>query len=290
MRGTGLSPLDAEALRSATLHPGGLWRDLTVVDATGSTNTDLAGSAQRGAPEGTVLVTDHQQAGRGRLDRTFVTPPRVALTFSVLLRPDAPPARLGWLPLLMGLAVVRGVARVSGLSTWSQRRGAMTERGPVLGLKWPNDVLAGPPDDERKLVGILAESATVGDTPPAIVMGAGLNVHQSPEELPTPRATSLWEQTGEHLDRGQLLSAILDTLAEEYTAWTDAAGDPGASGLGARYHAECATLGRRVRIHLPAGGDVQAKAQDVDEEGRLLVRREDGGSETFSAGDIVHLR
>ncbi|QVQ51146.1 biotin--[acetyl-CoA-carboxylase] ligase [Spiractinospora alimapuensis] len=287
---TGLTPLDGEALRSATVYPGGLWRDLTVVDATGSTNTDLVERAREGAPEGTVLVTEHQQAGRGRLDRTFVTPPRVALTFSVLLRPEVPPTRLGWLPLLMGLAVVRGIAEVSGLPTWSQRGKGGTGHGAALGLKWPNDVLAGPPDDERKLVGILAETATVGDTPPAIVVGAGTNVHQSAEELPTPRATSLWEQTGEHVDRGRLLRAILAALAEEYTAWVDAAGDPERSGLGDRYRAECSTLGRPVRIHLPAGGNVEATARDVDAGGRLVVSRDDGGSETFSAGDIVHLR
>src|ERR1700731_11659 len=136
--------LDAAAVRAAAVRPGGLWRSVEVVPVTGSTNADLLARADAGEPEGAVLVAEQQTAGRGRLGRTWVSPPRSALTFSVLLRPAAVPrARLGWLPLL---------ARGAGAAA----------RGPAAGvdaqLKWPNDVLApGPGHVQGKLGGILAE-------------------------------------------------------------------------------------------------------------------------------------
>src|SRR5208283_1893563 len=132
-------------------------------DRTGSTNADLMARALRGAPEGVVLAAEEQSAGRGRLGRTWVSPPRAALTFSLLVRPAAvPPARRGWLPLLAGVAVATAVTAVTGVQTR---------------LKWPNDVLTG----YAKLAGILAEAA--GD---AVVVGVGLNVSTEPGELPPP--------------------------------------------------------------------------------------------------------
>ena len=159
----GRKPLDAAGLARAVLRPGGLWQAVEVVDRTGSTNADLLDRALGGAPEGVVLAAEEQSAGRGRMGRTWVSPPRAALTFSLLVRPaTVPPARRGWLPLLAGVAVASAVTAVTGVQTR---------------LKWPNDVLVGP----AKLAGILAEAA--GD---AIVVGVGLNVSAEPGELPPP--------------------------------------------------------------------------------------------------------
>src|SRR3954471_24155194 len=99
-------PLSESALRRALVVPGGLWTDLTVVAETGSTNADLAAAARAGAPEGTVRVAERQTAGRGRLDRVWQSPARGGIAASVLLRPHVPAARLGWLSLLAGVAVV----------------------------------------------------------------------------------------------------------------------------------------------------------------------------------------
>ena len=105
MTEAGRTPLDAAALRAAVVRPDGLWRTVEVAAVTGSTNADLLARAADGEPEGAVLAAEQQSAGRGRLGRTWVSPPRAALTFSVLLRPAAVPrARLGWLPLLAGVA------------------------------------------------------------------------------------------------------------------------------------------------------------------------------------------
>src|SRR2546430_17266453 len=99
------APLDAAALRSRAVRPDGLWREIEVVESTGSTNADLLARALAGEPEGTVLAAEEQRAGRGRMGRAWTSPPRAALTLPLLLRPAVPPARRGLLPLLAGGAV-----------------------------------------------------------------------------------------------------------------------------------------------------------------------------------------
>src|SRR5580693_3733404 len=116
--------LDVAALRAAVIRPGGLWRSVEVTPVTGSTNADLLARAADGELEGAVLVAEQQNAGRGRLGRVWVSPPRAALTFSVLLRPAAVPrALLGWLPLLAGVAVAAAVGDAAA--------GARRPRGPT---------------------------------------------------------------------------------------------------------------------------------------------------------------
>ena len=264
-------PLDAAGLRRAALRPDGLWREIEVVPSTGSTNADLLARARRGEPEGVVLAAEEQTAGRGRMGRTWVAPPYAALTFSLLIRPDVPPARRGWLPLLGGVAVAAAVAEVTGVDAR---------------LKWPNDVLAG----EAKLAGILAEAA--GD---AVVVGIGLNVSTEPDELPGPGpgalpATSLRVAGATALDREKLLLAILTGFERWYQAWRQAGGDPDRSGLRPEYTRLSATIGRTVRAELPGGQALSGLAAGVDSDGRLLVRVSSGAEVAVAAADVVHLR
>jgi BirA family biotin operon repressor/biotin-[acetyl-CoA-carboxylase] ligase len=271
----GRRPLDAASLRRAALRPDGLWREIEVVPSTGSTNADLLARARHGEPEGVVLAAEEQAAGRGRMGRSWVSPPRAALTFSVLLNPGVPPARRGWLPLLAGVAVAAAVAEVTAV----QAR-----------LKWPNDLLAG----EGKLAGILAEAA--GD---AVVVGIGLNVSTEPAELghlladPGPGglpATSLRAAGATALDREELLLAILSRFERWYRAWQQAGGDPDRSGLRQEYVRWSATIGRTVRAELPGGQALSGPAADVDSDGRLLVRVSSGAEVPVAAADVVHLR
>lgn len=267
-------PLAPATLRRAAVRPGGLWRDVEVVESTGSTNADLLARALRGEPEGLVLATEHQRAGRGRMGRTWTTPPRAALTFSLLVRPDVPPARRGWLPLLTGVAVVEAITGVTGVHTR---------------LKWPNDVLA----STGKLVGILAEAAA-----DAIVVGIGVNVSTEAGELPERGpgalpATSLLMAgaPAQALDRGPLLLAILAAFEAWYLAWREAKGDPDRSGLRARYTELSGTIGRQVRAELPGGQALSGPAVGVDADGRLLVGSSSGtGTVPVAAADVVHLR
>ena len=118
--------MSVEALRAALIVPGGLWQDIRVVAETESTNTDLLADARLGRAEGSVLAAENQSAGRGRMGRRWVSPPRAALMFSALLRPAAvPQARRGWLPLLTGVAVasaLRAEASRRCLAEVAQRR------------------------------------------------------------------------------------------------------------------------------------------------------------------------
>jgi BirA family biotin operon repressor/biotin-[acetyl-CoA-carboxylase] ligase len=299
-------PLDLAALSSSAVRPGGLWHAVEVRARTGSTNADLLERARDRAPEGLVLVAEQQTSGRGRMGRTWVSPPGAALTFSILLRPSGvPPARLGWLPLLAGVAVAAAVRAVSGV-------GAQ--------LKWPNDVLVG----EAKLAGILTERAgSVQRSAPewrgspqrsapewrgsAIVVGIGINVSTTRAELPSDRgalaATSLLMAGAASLDRGALLTRVLGELERRYSAWSAAGGDPDACGLRAEYLRLCATLGRPVRVELPGGKQLSGTAADIDPDGRLTVREAPGpdGAATppntaegslvaVAAGDVVHVR
>ncbi|HLJ99792.1 MAG TPA: biotin--[acetyl-CoA-carboxylase] ligase [Streptosporangiaceae bacterium] len=259
-----------EPLRSVAVARGELWRNVAVVARTGSTNADLLARAGAGEPEGLVLAAEEQDAGRGRMGRRWVSPPHSALMFSVLLRPAVPPARWGWLPLLTGVAVasaVREVAEVTGV------------------LKWPNDVLR----DGRKLAGILAEAADG-----AVVVGIGLNVSTTAEELPPPRpgalpATSLLLSGASVLDRAALLTAILASLELRYLAWQAAGGNP--EPVRAEYTGMCDTLGRQVQVELPSGQVLSGEAVGVDSDGRLVVSRSGDSSEVaVAAGDVVHVR
>ena len=246
-------PLRARALQRA-LAPDG-WR-VEVLDVTGSTNAVVTERALAGEPSGLVVVAEAQTAGRGRLDRSWVSPPRAGLTLSVLVRPDLPPVRWPWLPLVAGLAVATALREQAELDAV---------------LKWPNDVLV----DDRKLCGVLAEVPQAG----AVVLGIGLNVTTRPHELPSaaPTApTSVAMAGGSTTDRDTLLRAVLRALG-------DALGDVDAAR--AAYRERCSTLGRRVRLLLPGDTSVEGVAEEVDDAGRLVV-----AGRAYGAGDVVHLR
>ena len=255
--------LDVQAVQAGLA--GSPWR-LEVVDESPSTNASVAARARAGEPVGLVLVAEHQSAGRGRLGRSWVTPPRTALTVSWLVAPERVPiARWPWLPLLTGLAVVEAVREVSGLA---------------VQLKWPNDVLFA----DRKVAGILAERIERPDGAVAVV-GVGLNVSSTRDDLPVPTATSLALEGRPDVDRGALLVALLSSFGRWYDRWLTGGGE----GLRGPYLAACSTLGRDVRVDLPAGESLTGVAEDVDDSGRLLVR-DRTGLHPLGAGDVVHVR
>ena len=264
--------LDQAALRDAVT--GRLWTSVTVVPSTGSTNADLLAAD---GPEGQVLVAEEQTAGRGRMGRNWVSEPGAALTFSILLRPDAmPAARRGWLPLIAGVAVALAVRAVSGLDAT---------------LKWPNDVLIG----DRKLCGILAEQSGT-----AVVVGIGINVATPADALPGGlagpggpagpgglRPTSLAVE-GVEVARDLLLVEVLRLFEQHYLDFRKNP-DPAAIGLLAEYRALCGTLGRKVRVELPAARTLTGEATGIDSDGRLLVTDAGITTATF-AGDVIHVR
>ena len=259
---------------------------MEVVASTGSTNADVAARARAGEPEGLVLVADHQEAGRGRLGRSWEAPPRAALAVSLLLRPPVEPARWSWLPLLTGLGVVDALRQ-------DLRR--------ARGLKWPNDVLVPEPEqgqrpergERRKVCGVLAEAVTGPDgSPVAAVVGFGLNVDQTATScrcppprrcgLPAPRPSTATPCCA---------PACAPSPSATGSGWTPAV-TARAGGVGAAYREACLTLGQEVEVRLPgegAGEVVRGRADEVDDDGRLVVATADG-LRTLAAGDVVHVR
>lgn len=232
--------------------------------------------------DGTVLLTNEQVSGKGRLGRTWVSPAGSQLILSVLILPETL-EHLGTLPLASGLAVTD------------------TVEGSVL--KWPNDVHI----DGNKLCGILAEAGPVGAafksapktefnkaevnkaevapktetgaTPSArVVVGMGLNVTLTREQLPIEKATSLALE-GRDTDRTELAIALLKNLRRRITQWENQD-----SQLMADYRKVCSTIGQEVRLEAPTG-DVVGVVEGIADDGRINV-----GGEYYSAGDVTHLR
>jgi BirA family biotin operon repressor/biotin-[acetyl-CoA-carboxylase] ligase len=266
-------PIDQAALTRELIRTDSLWSSIEVVAETGSTNADLAARARAGEAPGAVLITDYQAAGRGRQGRTWTAPPGTSIAMSVLVQPlEIDPSRWTWLPLLTGLAVSDGLRQGWDL--------------PAV-LKWPNDVLV----NERKLCGILAERVQT-PTGPACVIGMGINVTLSTEQLPVPTATSVAIALAELgagdlvLSRTTLITHVLVSLERILRHWTTVGHD---KVIALPYAERCATLGRRVRVLLSGDTEVEGVAESIDTDGRLVVRT-DSGRQVFGAGDVVHLR
>jgi BirA family transcriptional regulator, biotin operon repressor / biotin---[acetyl-CoA-carboxylase] ligase len=242
---------------------GALGRPLHVLATTESTNDEALRGAKSGAAHGSTWVTEEQRAGRGRRGRTWVSPPGEGLLFSVLLRTGWPPHRLPSLALVAGLAVRDAVAAAAPAASPQ--------------IKWPNDVLV----EGRKLAGILVESTTIGSRVDAVVVGVGINVHTRhfPDEL-ADRATSVaLVAPGVALDRSSLLADVLAGIDRDLHVVE-------ARGLGllrARLEAVDGLRGKRVRSD---AGD-EGVAAGIDDEGRLLVRRDDGDVARWLAGEVT---
>jgi BirA family biotin operon repressor/biotin-[acetyl-CoA-carboxylase] ligase len=250
--------------------------DVRFVAETGSTNADVLDMARRGAPEGIVLVADHQTAGRGRLDRRWEAPPGASLLVSILTRPGD--RGIGHHHLHLVTAAV-GVAAAEA---------CREATGADIRLKWPNDLVLGTGEGTRKVSGLLAEGAAEDGRVGALVVGIGINVTwpQVPPEL-AGVAVALNHLTDRSVERPALLGALL----AGFDRWYGRLDSPdGIGALRGRYRELSATLGRRVRVETP-DGTVTGDAVDVDDEGRLLVVDDcPDRPRAITVGDVVHVR
>jgi BirA family biotin operon repressor/biotin-[acetyl-CoA-carboxylase] ligase len=237
-------------------------------DSLPSTNTEAARQAALGAPEGLCVVAREQTAGRGRRERSWVSPKDAGLYLSVVLRP-AFEARL-WplITLAAALAVREALTEACGLEA---------------DIKWPNDLLAG----GRKLCGILAETAE-GSRGRAVVLGVGVNLRRGsfPPEI-SDTATSVEEQTGRAPDAEGLLEALTRSLARYYQTLHA----QGGAGEVLRDWQRNSTYahGRRVRVAL-AGETFEGTTRGLDPDGALRVETDGGRIRTVSAGDVTAVR
>lgn len=241
---------------------GGHWPEVLVTQRTESTNRDLALAASAGAPAWTLHTTDHQTAGRGRLDRSFEMPDQAGVAVSILVQPPANQnLAWTWLPLIVGIAACE----------------AFESLGVATVLKWPNDVLT---PEQKKLAGILVERV---ETPQgsAAVIGIGANVSLTHDELPTPMASSLRLEGVATTDR----HAVVAVLAAAIRLWVERWESGENAMIEQVYRDRCITIGQEVRIVRAGLDDVTGIAEGIDTFGCLIV---DG--QAWSAGDVEHVR
>ena len=270
-----------DVVRATSELEGSRFSRFAWVDETVSTNADLVAAARSGAAE-QVLGAEFQTAGRGRLGRVWEAPRGASLLCSFLVRigTDGPDPHL--ITAALGLAAAEAIAGTCGLE---------------VGIKWPNDLVAARarPDatdatgvaDDRKLAGILAEAVVDDGSVAAVVAGIGINVNW-PDELPGELAgiaVSLNRLLGRDLDRTALVVALVRCFAGQLDTL---AGVGGAAALRDRIVERSATLGRTVRVELPAG-EVIGSAVGIGLDGHLLVESA-GTVHEISVGDVVHLR
>ena len=228
------------------------WR-VRVLSETSSTQDELKNEL---VSNGQCVVSEFQSAGRGRLDRSFQSPPGVALLFSFYIKPVRGDSQ-GWIPLIAGMSVAQSLNELTAETSYSN--------------KWPNDVIT----DYGKVCGILCER--YGD---GIIVGIGLNVTTQIDELPVASATSIFISSGIEIDRNELLPTILHNFQELFQRWESG------HDLQPRYRALSSTIGHEVQVSLPNGLSIESRAIKIGTNGELILESGD----VVSVGDITHLR
>jgi BirA family biotin operon repressor/biotin-[acetyl-CoA-carboxylase] ligase len=258
-----LTPLELRPL----LNTHDLGQELHHFDVIASTNDHARELAEEGADHGEVVIAESQTGGRGRRGRPWSSPPRLNAYFSVILRPELPPARAPELTLLAAVAICD----------------ALRQANVPAVIKWPNDVLVG----ERKIAGILTELASEPERIRWAVIGIGVNVNATAQDFPPELrevATSILLERGSPAPRALFVAACLTSLED----WLDRHAEEGFEPVRLAWRERNATLGREVMVKVE-GRDLVGRAEDIDEVGALLVRT-DAGLERVLSGDVLHLR
>ena len=234
------------------------------MESVDSTNTRLKELARQGAPHGTVVAASGQTGGRGRLGRSFASPPG-GLYLSILWRPDFSPEKAARLSCAGALAASAVIEEVCGISP---------------NIKWPNDLLL----NEKKISGILTEASWQGEGGGFVIVGTGINVNteQFPEGL-KGIASSLYLETGRSWELERLAAAFIARLDSVYQGW----GEEGAAFI-EEYRRRCITPGRDILID-HEGGRARVHALSVEDDYSLLIRWPDGKTEKKSFGEISQL-
>ena len=265
----------------STLATTWLGRRIELFDSLPSTNREAIQLAQAEVEHGTVVIADCQTAGRGRLSRTWFSPPGANLYCSMILRTIRPPERftewLSWLPLISALAAAEAIEQVSSVH---------------VSVKWPNDLLI----SERKVGGILCESGTGTRSDPFQIIGIGINVNSDHNDWPADlrgSATSIWQERKTAVDRNRLLAQLLLELEQ----CLDELAAHGTSRLALAYHQRCSTIGHKVQATLANGEILVGLAEGIGRDGSLRVQPQPAqpGSGTtevvhLHVADILHVR
>jgi len=250
-----------------------LGRTLHILTEIPSTNTLGLTLAASGEPHGTVILAEHQTAGKGRLGRSWASPPNKNIYCSVILRDPRLQQHLTWVPLVTGLAISEAI---------------QTEQLIKPSLKWPNDLLIG----NKKLGGILCESISRGNTPNLLIIGFGININASIDDFPEdlqPTSTSLLQESGQPCNRNTLLACMFNNLER----WYDQLASNNIDAVHSAYADECSTLGLDVRCTLTGTREIHGRATAIGIDGSLHVTPfQQGAKKTIEirSADVTHVR
>jgi BirA family transcriptional regulator, biotin operon repressor / biotin---[acetyl-CoA-carboxylase] ligase len=253
---------------SPLLSTHDLGRTLHAFDALPSTNATAFELATEGALHGEVVIAEAQTAGRGRRGRSWSSPARKNLYFSAVLRPELPPQRAPELTLVAAVAVAETVR----------------EAGADASIKWPNDVQIG----GKKVAGILTELSAEADRVHFVILGVGVNLNAGPNDFPpgvAELATSLKLARGAEVPRA-LFTAALWTRLEH---WLDVHAEAGFAPVREAWKGLCSTIGAEVLVKTEKT-ELKGVAEDIDENGALLVRLPNGTLERVLAADVEQLK
>ena len=241
-------------------HPSLFWEELD------STQVPAKEMARRGAPEGTLIIANSQTSGRGRLGRSWISPPEGGAYFSLIIRPSMSPEKIQTLSLVSAMSVQDALLSLFGLRCQ---------------LKWPNDILW----NEEKLCGILSEVSSEPGMVHYAVTGIGINANFSAISLgPGVSAASIASILGRMVHRGEIVSSVTRILHEGVRRMES----EGSEFVISEYTRRCDTIGRSVRVVLDEG-ELTGTAFGIGAHGELLVDI-NGNTRSFSAADITHLR
>ena len=238
-------------------------------DLIDSTNTEAKKLAENGAVNGTLVIAEQQDAGKGRRGRSWVSPKGSGIWMTYILRPEILPAKASMLTLVAALAVAAGIQKIC-----EQNHAAVECR-----IKWPNDIVI----NGKKIVGILTEMSANPDAVNYVVIGIGINVHTNSFDASiAATASSIDRETGKYIQRSELVALVSCYLQEYYEIFLKT-GD--LTGLIDEYDQMLVNIGREVRIIDP-GRERTGIARGIDTQGELLVEREDGTIETVFSGEV----
>lgn len=261
---TGALPLDIDTLRAAR-RGARIGGDIRWFESLESTNTTARELAAAGAPEGVVVIAEGQTAGRGRLGRSWVSPPFRNLYLTIVLRPPLAPAQAPLLALVGGLAAAEAIAAC----------------GVDARIKWPNDVLV----DGRKVAGLLAEMDSDGERLAAVLLGIGINVNLGLDELPEElrdKAGSVAAALGRPVARHELAAGLLAAFERSYDAFLQG----GFAALRDDWNRLSCLGGRHVRI-VDGGRRIEGTVVGIGADGTLELRGGDGAALHVVAGEVT---
>jgi BirA family biotin operon repressor/biotin-[acetyl-CoA-carboxylase] ligase len=260
-----------DILRQGDIKPGlktrVIGKEVHLLPSVASTNTLAMEMAAGGSPEGTVVIAETQTGGKGRLGRKWISP-KGNLYLSVILRPDVPLQKAPLITLMGAVAVATTIRTTCGLEA---------------GIKWPNDILV----SGKKVSGLLTEMSAEQDRVRHIVLGIGVDVNMELETLPPEvrvLATTLAAASGKTIDRTALLRQLLRDLDRWYRIFLSNGQE-----VLREWKSLNLTIGNRVAVS-GAGETLEGLARGIDEEGRLVVRLDDGTIRTVAAGDVSILK